>query len=50
MPRRLLSPSEVIEAIVEAYDARNKPTFTWADAPPEPTALPAPDDEDEAGA
>lgn len=46
-PKKLLSWSEMIEAIVKTYDARNMPTFTWADAPPEPAALPAPEDEDE---
>lgn len=46
-PRKLLSLSEMIDVIVKTYDARNKPTFTWADAPPEPVSLPAPDDEDE---
>jgi hypothetical protein len=39
-PMRLLTFRQMVEAIVETYDARNRPTFAWADAEPEPVDLP----------
>ena len=40
-PKKLLTFREMVEGIVETYDARNRPRFEWADAEPEPVSLPA---------
>ncbi len=40
-PRTLLSLTQVVSAIVETYDGRNRPRFEWADSAPEPVSLPA---------
>lgn len=39
-PKSLLTFAQLVEAVVETYDARNRPKFKWADATPEPVSLP----------
>jgi len=46
-PKVLLKLDNVVEAIVETYDARNRPEFQWEDSEPEPVSLPAPDADDD---
>lgn len=41
-PKQLLTWQELVAAVVGAYDARNRPSFQWADATAEPVSdLPA---------
>lgn len=48
-PEVALSFDELISAIVSTYDARNRPTFVWADAAPEPVSLPDPESDTDDG-
>jgi hypothetical protein len=46
-PAKLMTFRELIGAIVETYDRRNKPAFQWAEGETEPVTLPDADAEDE---
>lgn len=46
-PVNVLTFEETIDQIIKTYDARNSPSFQWADAPPETVSIPAESSEDE---
>jgi hypothetical protein len=46
-PTNCRTLSDVVSEIVKTYDARNRPTFKWADAAPEAVVLPDEADDEE---
>lgn len=46
-PANLMSFNELVGAIVQTYDQRNKPAFQWAEGVTEPLTLPDAENEDE---